>query len=176
MQQRVIIALALYLEPNLLIADEPTTALDVIMQDQIFKYLDKIKAETDTSLLLITHDISVVFESSDRMAIMHGGQVAETGTVTDIYDDPKHPYSIMLQKAFPDHRKPGAELETIEGVPPQIFGEVARCTYAERCPLATQECRDAAPPLETVGDADHQASCFHTDRSAELRERQVTRQ
>ncbi|MFC7133257.1 MULTISPECIES: ABC transporter ATP-binding protein [Salinibaculum] len=176
MQQRVIIALALYLEPNLLIADEPTTALDVIMQDQIFKYLDNIKAETDTSLLLITHDISVVFESSDKMAIMHGGQVAETGTVSDIYDDPKHPYSIMLQKAFPDHRRPDAELETIEGVPPQIFGDVDRCTYADRCPLATQECRDEAPPLEIVGSDDHRASCFHTDRADELRESEVIHQ
>jgi peptide/nickel transport system ATP-binding protein len=170
MQQRVIIALALYLEPNLLIADEPTTALDVIMQDQIFKYLDNIKAETDTSLLLITHDISVVFESSDKMAVMHGGQVAETGTVADIYDHPQHPYSIMLQKAFPDHRRPDVELETIENAPPKNFGAVDYCTYADRCPLATEECRDRAPSLEGVGGDGQQAACFHTDRSDELRD------
>ncbi|WP_152041711.1 ABC transporter ATP-binding protein [Salinigranum salinum] len=165
MQQRAIIALALFLEPSIIIADEPTTALDVIMQDQIFKYLDTIKGSTDTSMILITHDISLVFESCDELAVMHGGQVAETGAITDVYDEPKHPYSYLLQRAFPDIRYPNRELETIEGTPPQQFGDVNYCTFANRCPWSTEECREAAPELEaTDQSADgHRAACFRTE-------------
>ena len=169
MQQRAIIALALFLDPSLVIADEPTTALDVIMQDQVFKYLDDIKEQLDTSLLLITHDISVVFESCDAMAIMHGGQVAETGSVLDIYDSPRHPYSILLQEAFPDHRYPKRELAVIEDQPPQVMGIADYCTFVERCPWAVEECAERAPPLEPLIDgSDHRASCFRKDEVHEL--------
>jgi len=165
MQQRAIIALALFLEPSIIIADEPTTALDVIMQDQIFKYLDAIKGSTDTSMILITHDISLVFESCDELAVMHGGQVAETGEITDVYDEPKHPYSYLLQRAFPDIRYPNRELETIEGTPPQQFGDVNYCTFANRCPWSTEECRESAPELEASDRSTdgHRAACFHTE-------------
>jgi len=164
MQQRAIIALALFLEPSVIVADEPTTALDVIMQDQIFKYLDEMKAELDTSMLLITHDISLVFESCDRMAVMHGGQVAETGSTTDVYDDPRHPYSILLQEAFPDIQHPERELGTIDGTPPESYGQVAECTFVERCPWATEECLEAEPPLDSVdGNERHRAACFRMD-------------
>ncbi|MUV56054.1 peptide/nickel transport system ATP-binding protein [Halogeometricum rufum] len=165
MQQRAIIALALFLQPSIVIADEPTTALDVIMQDQIFKYLDEIRDSTETSMILITHDISLVFESCDELAVMHGGQIAETGPITDVYDDPKHPYSYLLQRAFPDIRFPDRELETIEGTPPQQFGDVDYCTFANRCPWAEEGCREAAPPLEasdTSADG-HRAACFRTN-------------
>ena len=170
MQQRAIIALALFLDPSLIVADEPTTALDVIMQDQVFKYLDRIKETTDTSVLLITHDISVVFESCDKLAIMHGGQVAETGPITDIYDEPHHPYSILLQEAFPDVRYPDRELGIIEGQPPQAMGDVDYCTFADRCPWVVDECREHAPPLEPVTDGDegHLAACFRKDEVLEL--------
>ena len=176
MQQRAIIALSLFLEPSLLVADEPTTALDVIMQDQIFKYLDKIREETETSMLLITHDISVILESCDNMAIMHSGQVAETGSTVDIYDSPRHPYSILLQEAFPDHRRPDKELGIIEGYPPQTMGEVDFCTFVDRCPWAVEDCRKGAPPLEPVADTetdgltDHQAACIRKDEVHELYE------
>jgi oligopeptide/dipeptide ABC transporter ATP-binding protein len=165
MQQRAIIALALFLKPSIIIADEPTTALDVIMQDQIFKHLDAIKGSTDTSMILITHDISLVFETCDELAVMHGGQVAETGEITDVYDEPKHPYSYLLQKAFPDIRYPNRELQTIEGTPPQQFGDVNYCTFADRCPWSTEECRESAPELFTTdGSADgHRAACFRTE-------------
>ena len=167
MQQRAIIALALFLNPSLIVADEPTTALDVIMQDQIFKYLDEIREETDTSMLLITHDISVVLESCDSMAIMHSGQVAETGSTTQLYDSPRHPYSILLQEAFPDHRYPDRDLGVIEGYPPQTMGDVEFCTFVDRCPWAVDECSAEAPPLEPVEDpiettqasTDHLAAC-----------------
>lgn len=169
MQQRVIIALALFLEPSLIIADEPTTALDVIMQDQIFKHLDDLRDEFRTSMLLITHDISVVFESCNTMAVMHAGQLAEIGTVYDVYDEPRHPYSILLQRSFPDVSEPERDLATIGGNPPQSFGEVSRCTFADRCPWAIEECRAGEPPEVPVdGNDEHLARCFRTGEMDEL--------
>ncbi|WP_052367900.1 ABC transporter ATP-binding protein [Haloferax sp. ATB1] len=169
MQQRALIALSLFLEPSIVIADEPTTALDVIMQDQVLKYFDKIKSEQDTSMILITHDISVVFETCDSMAIMHSGQVSERGSVTDLYDSPRHPYSILLQDAFPDIRHPDRELNTIKNSPPKNIGEVDYCTFANRCPWAVEECSQHAPELEPIADVDdpnrnsHAAACFRSD-------------
>ncbi len=170
MQQRAIIALALFLKPSLIIADEPTTALDVIMQDQILKYLDKIKEEEDISMLLITHDISVVFETCDSMAVLHGGQVSESGSVEDVFDHPRHPYSILLKEAFPDIRYPDRELGIIEGQPPQLREEVDYCTFADRCPWAEEACRQAAPPLveSDVGDDDHLVGCIRHEEMEEL--------
>ena len=173
MKQRIAIALALFLQPSLLIADEPTTALDVIMQDQIFKYLHDIQNETDTSLLLVTHDISLVFESSHQAVVMHAGQIAESGSVTEVYDDPRHPYTLLLSRAFPDIRNPHKELSVIEGNPPQMYDDVSQCTFADRCALATEECRLSAPaltplssPLEHSGT--HRVACFHSDRIDQL--------
>ncbi|WP_203229186.1 ABC transporter ATP-binding protein, partial [Halobellus captivus] len=143
------------------------TALDVIMQDQIFKYLDRIKAETDVSMILITHDISVIFESCDSMAIMHSGQIAETGSCVDIFDSPHHPYSILLQQAFPDVDHPDRELQTIDGYPPELTGDTDFCTFIDRCPWAQSECRQGAPPLEAVSGADgekeHLAACVRME-------------
>ena len=150
MKQRTIIALALFLKPSLIIADEPTTALDVIMQDQILNYLQEIRRDRDLSMLMITHDISVVFENCDDMAVMHGGQVAETGSVVDIYTQPRHPYTILLQRAFPDVRFRDRKLETIEGEPPVLREDMDFCSFADRCPWATPECRQGSPPLEPV--------------------------
>jgi oligopeptide/dipeptide ABC transporter ATP-binding protein len=177
MQQRAIIALSLLLEPALIIADEPTTALDVIMQDQIFKHLDEIVEGTETSVLLITHDISVVFESCDKIAIMHAGQVAETGTTRELFYTPRHPYTILLQEAFPDVRHPDRDLEVIDGNPPKVFGDVDFCAFVDRCPWATEECRSAEPRLESVDGAEtgHAAACFRKDEVADLYERQGKR-
>lgn len=161
MQQRAVIALSLFLRPSLLIADEPTTALDVIMQDQVFKYLNEIKQDGDIGMLLITHDISLVFESCDRMAVMHAGQITEVGTVESIYEEPHHPYTILLKEAFPDIRYPNRELGIIEGNPPQNMGEVDCCTFVDRCPWAVEECEKHPPDLEPVGGDDtHPVSCF----------------
>ncbi|MGM0604856.1 MAG: ABC transporter ATP-binding protein [Halobacteriota archaeon] len=170
MQQRAIIALALFLEPDLVIADEPTTALDVIMQDQIFKHLDTMKDELDTSILLITHDISVIFESCDSVAIMHASQVSERGSVTAVHDNPRHPYAFMFKEAFPDVREPDRDLEVIEGYPPELVGEVNFCSFVDRCPWAIEECRNSAPPTEQIDDGDptHAASCFRKDSAYEL--------
>ena len=169
MEQRAIIALALFLRPSLIIADEPTTALDVIMQDQVFKYLDEIREQGEASMVLITHDISLVFESCDDIAIMHSGQVAETGEIETIYDDPRHPYSFMLQGAFPDHRYPDRDLEVIDGYPPENMGEVNYCTFVDRCPYAVEECREKEPKLEQWEDSEteHLVACFRSEDAYE---------
>jgi len=170
MQQRAIIALALFLEPELVIADEPTTALDVIMQDQIFKYLDRLKDELDVSLLLITHDISVIFESCDSVAIMHASQIAERGTTDAVHANPRHPYAFMFKEAFPDIREPKRELEVIEGHPPELMGDVDFCSFADRCPWAAPECRAGAPPTESVGNDDpsHMTACVRKEEAYEM--------
>jgi oligopeptide/dipeptide ABC transporter ATP-binding protein len=174
MQQRAIIALALFLDPSIILADEPTTALDVIMQDQIFKFMDTLKADLDMSMLLITHDISLIFESCDNMGVMHGGTLAERGSVYDLYDRPRHPYSILLQEAFPDIDNPDRELGIIEGTPPRNIGEVTECSFADRCPWAVEGCRDDAPEIAPVdGDETHQAACIRKDEVFGLYEGEV---
>ncbi len=165
MQQRAIIALALFLQPSLVIADEPTTALDVIMQDQIFKHLTEMKEDLDTSLLLITHDISVIFESCDSVAIMHASQIAEKGRTEAVYKNPRHPYAFLFKEAFPDIREPKRELEVIDGYPPELMGDVDFCSFADRCPWAVDECYSMEPPHEQVEDDDptHTVGCFRKD-------------
>jgi len=174
MQQRGIIALALFLEPSLVIADEPTTALDVIMQDQIFYHIRQIKERLDTSMLLITHDMSLVLESCSSMSVMHSGQVVESGPTEALFDSPSHPYTILLQRAFPDIRTPDQELETIEGYPPETEGEIDFCTFADRCPWAVEECRTDAPAVEianggtNTGDTQHTVSCVRHQEALDL--------
>ncbi|GAB3310510.1 ABC transporter ATP-binding protein [Haloplanus rallus] len=169
MQQRALIAMSLLLKPSLIIADEPTTALDVIMQDQILKHLNELRDDWDISMLLITHDISVVFENCQSIAVMHGGQVAETGETVDIFLEPRHPYTILLQQAFPDIRDPDSELSVIEGTPPQLRAAVDHCTFADRCPWSVEECRAGAPPQESVeDDPTHRVACIRSSEMTEL--------
>lgn len=171
MQQRVIITFALLLDPSLIIADEPTTALDVIMQDQLFKHFDRIKSELGISMILITHDIATVFENCESIAIMHGGHIAESGDVQDIFDTPRHPYTILLKESFPDIRFPKKELATIDGDPPRLQKEVEFCTFAERCPWAEDACTNGLPPLEHVdGNRRHLTSCIRSEELEELAE------
>jgi len=182
MRQRAIIALALFLRPTIVIADEPTTALDVIMQDQVLNYLRRIREETNSSMIMITHDISVVFETCDSMTVMHSGQIAETGLVTDLFDSPRHPYLMLLQGAFPDIRYPDRELEVIENYPPQLNEEADFCTFANRCPWAIEECNRSAPNLESVDtdrkedgsfDCEHQVACIRKHETQQLNEQRV---
>lgn len=172
MQQRVVIALGLLLEPSIVIADEPTTALDVIMQDQIFKHISNIRESDGVSMLLITHDVSVVFENCNRVVIVHGGHIAEKGDVKNVFSEPSHPYSVLLQQAFPDIRYPDRELTIIEGKPPQFFNNVDKCTFVERCPWAIEACTDELPPLQaTDSDGRHHSSCIRVDEMNELVQR-----
>jgi oligopeptide/dipeptide ABC transporter ATP-binding protein len=166
MLQRATIALSLLLEPTLIIADEPTTGLDVVMQDQVFKYLAKIKKELNSTVFLITHDVSLIFEICQTMGVMHGGQLMEVGDVKRLFDEPTHPYSIMLQRAFPDVRFPDRTLEVIPGHPPENMGEVDYCSFADRCPLAVEECTNHAPTLEAMDVQDTQSvACFRKNDS-----------
>ncbi len=173
MQQRAIIAMALFLKPSMIIADEPTTALDVIMQDQVIKYLEDIKEDGETSMIMITHDISLVFESCDNMVVMHSGQVVESGGVRELYYEPRHPYTILLQRAFPDHRYPGEELSVIDGYPPETIGDVDYCSFADRCPWDVEECQAKQPPLSSVNNEQgqktaHNVACVRMDEMKEL--------
>jgi len=169
MEQRAIIAMALVLEPSLIIADEPTTALDVIMQDQFLKHLDQLREIRDFGLLFITHDIAVIFDICDSIGVMHGGLLAESGTTEDIYDSPRHPYTILLQRAFPDVRYPDRDLEEISGAPPTLTSDIDYCTFADRCPWSEPECRAGAPPLESIsGNSDHQTSCIRSQEMDSL--------
>lgn len=173
MQQRALIALALLLDPSLIIADEPTTALDVVLQDAIMGYLEDLRQQ-DVGMLLITHDISVVLETCDKIGVMHGGQLAEVGPIKEVYDSGRHPYTILLQDAFPDIRYPKREPAIIGGKPPQTIGDIEYCTFEERCPWAVPECGQSAPDLELVepGQSEHLVSCFRKDEIRELHQQE----
>ena len=145
MRQRAMVAMALALEPSLMLADEPTTALDVIMQDQILKRIGSIQEEINSSMLVITHDVSVVAETCDRVLVMYAGKVAEEGPVEEIFGQPYHPYTIGLKRAFPNIRKTDQDLLSIAGYPPELIDPPEGCRFAERCPMATDRCREEEP-------------------------------
>ena len=150
MRQRVMIAMALACNPQLLIADEPTTALDVTIQAQIMALLGQIKAEHDMATLLITHDLGVVAENADRVAIMYAGRILETAPVKALYEDPRHPYTRGLLACIPrvgEHRK---RLVPIEGSVPRAGGAADGCSFLERCPEAFAPCKGELPPLKEV--------------------------
>jgi peptide/nickel transport system ATP-binding protein len=168
MCQRIMIAMALICRPRLLIADEPTTALDVTIQAQILTLIKKLRQDTGTGLLLITHDMGVVADMADRICVMYAGRVVEEGDVFSLFRRQRHPYTRLLLKSLPSA---GAErqaaLATIEGAVPDLRSWPAGCRFNPRCPLADNICRADVPPLAPVADA-QSAACWHTDRVAEL--------
>ncbi len=169
MAQRVMIATALIAHPAILIADEPTTALDVTIQAQILQLLRRLAAERGTAILLITHDMGVVADIADRVAVMYAGRIAETGAVADVFARPAHPYTALLLAALPRlSDTPKAALAVIPGqVPlPQHFAEA--CRFADRCPLVTDQCRAERPPLAPIGDGGQRSACWHADRVGSL--------
>ncbi|MCC7345940.1 MAG: ABC transporter ATP-binding protein [Variibacter sp.] len=168
MKQRAVIALALALNPTLIIADEPTTALDVIMQDQIMARIHRIHKEFDKSMILITHDMALIAENCDHVAVMYAGQVAEYGTVKELFDRPFHPYARGLRHAFPKLGSEGHELVSIAGAPPVLSAAIAGCRFAPRCPFQTTLCRTVSPPLARIGP-DHVSRCHYPDRAEEFR-------
>nr|WP_313696038.1 ABC transporter ATP-binding protein [Halobaculum sp. XH14] len=161
MRQRAMIAMALVLEPSLILADEPTTALDVIMQDQILKRINEIQLETNASMMVITHDVAVVAETCDRVVVMYAGKVAEEGPAERIFEQPYHPYTIGLKSAFPNIQMADQDLVTIGGHPPDLHDPPMGCRFAERCPMATSECTEVAPPEEKRESL--RTYCHHTD-------------
>lgn len=160
MRQRVMIAIALAGKPQLLIADEPTTALDVTIQMQILRLMKDLQSKLETSIILITHDLGVVAEMCDRIAVMYAGQVVEVGTAADIYYRPNHPYTISLLKSIPRldmrHDEP---LTPILGTPPDLFNPPVGCPFFARCSKAMSVCESHNPQLENLGP-DHYSACW----------------
>ena len=147
MRQRVMIAMALSCEPKLLIADEPTTALDVTIQAQILRLLAQVRESHGMSVMLVTHDLGVVAETCDRVVIMYAGQIVETGTVDDVFRDPRHPYTRGLLASLPDAARRGGRLTPIPGVVPPSTAWPKECRFRDRCPSAMDRCASEAPPL-----------------------------
>jgi len=158
MRQRAAIAMALAANPRVLCADEPTTALDVVVQAQILELLAELRRELGLSVLLVTHDLGVVAEICDRVVVLYGGTVAEAAPVADLFHRPLHPYTRELLRAFPSLERPGVELTSIPGAPPRLDPPPAGCRFAERCPLAVERCRREEPPLRQLAPG-RLASC-----------------
>ena len=158
MRQRVMIAMALACTPDLLIADEPTTALDVTIQAQILELMRKLKDESETAIILITHDLGVVAEMCDDVAVMYAGQVVERAPCAELFEQPQHPYTVGLLGSLPRLDGRRERLAAVEGSVPDMSRPPQGCRFASRCPFAEQACRDAVPPLADVV-TDHFTRC-----------------
>ncbi|MBP1848643.1 ABC transporter ATP-binding protein [Rhizobium halophytocola] len=165
MRQRAMIAIALACSPKLLLADEPTTALDVTIQDQILKLLLDLRDRLQMSVVLVTHDLGVVAQTCDRMAVMYAGRIVETGTVPEVFATPHHPYTRGLLGSVPNADAPRTLLRSIDGTPPNLTDLPAGCAFHPRCAFATDLCRRERPPLETFGPG-RAAACFHHQQVA----------
>jgi len=162
MCQRIMIAIALICEPMLLIADEPTTALDVTIQAQTLDLMRSLKEETGTAILLITHDMGVVADMADRVMVMYAGNVVEQGDVFEIFKQPHHPYTRLLLSSIPHIGKNRKEkLNVIKGMVPDIHNWPTGCRFHPRCPLADETCRTKTPELQSIENMDHFVACWH---------------
>lgn len=158
MKQRVMIAMMLACNSNLLIADEPTTALDVSIQAQFLKVLEELKEQEDLSILYITHDMAVISEICDVVTVMYGGQIVETANVFDLFDKPKHPYTIGLIKSVPGKKESLDEFETIPGTVPRLINPPSGCRFYPRCEYSKEICKEEKPELERI-EARHDVAC-----------------
>ena len=162
MCQRVMIAMALSCHPKLLIADEPTTALDVTIQAQILSLMNKLKNETGTSIMLITHDLGVVAQVADNVNVMYAGKVVETAPVEELFSNPKHPYTIGLMNSMPSLAEEGKRLNTIEGSVPNPLYLPEGCYFADRCPFVSERCKQGQP-TDTKVKSRHHVWCFKVE-------------
>jgi len=160
MRQRAVIAMALACNPQIIIADEPTTALDVIVQYHVLEELRKAQRRTGTSMIYISHDLGVIAEVSDRIAVMYAGKMVEVARSHDLFQRPYHPYTRALISSFPRLRGPKQPLASLVGDPPDLISPPTGCRFHPRCPYATAVCREKEPPLESHGSG-HQAACWH---------------
>jgi oligopeptide/dipeptide ABC transporter ATP-binding protein len=168
MRQRLLIAMAVALSPSVLLADEPTTALDVTVQAQIMALLKELRTEHDMAVVLITHDLALVAEEADRVAIMYAGNVVETGPVSEVFGEPRHPYTKGLLDSVPVHAVRGEDLKSIGGTPPDLHSIPDGCVYQARCPIARDICISTRPPLESVGDGRMSACHFPNEVSSHV--------
>lgn len=159
MKQRVVIAIALACNPKILIADEPTTALDVTIQAQVLEMMQDLKEKFGTSILLITHDLGVVAQTCEKVAIIYAGEIVEYGTVRDVFKDMRHPYTRGLFNSIPKINSEERRLQPIEGLMPDPVALPAGCNFSTRCPHAAELCRTEPPGMTQVG-AEHYARCF----------------
>jgi peptide/nickel transport system ATP-binding protein len=167
MRQRVAIAMALALNPVIIIADEPTTALDVIVQDEVLQSIYELQKRLKTSMILITHDISIVAEGCDKIAIMYAGKLMEYGETKAVFRSPCNPYTMGLQNAFPSVKGPKKDLISIPGSPPNLIGLLKGCRFSSRCPFSLPLCAEVDPPLVKI-DHSHFAACHLVEKAEEL--------
>jgi peptide/nickel transport system ATP-binding protein/oligopeptide transport system ATP-binding protein len=169
MKQRVMIAMAMSCDPSLLIADEPTTALDVTIQAQILDLIRELQESAGMSVLLITHDLGVVAETAHHVAVMYAGKVVEYATVEDLFARPRHPYTIGLFRSLPDLVPPGERLSTIPGIVPPATRFPSGCRYRTRCPIATERCASHEPPLVPLDSGGHHTvACHHLEEAEKI--------
>jgi oligopeptide/dipeptide ABC transporter ATP-binding protein len=163
MRQRVMIAMALSCEPELVLCDEPTTALDVTIQDQILRLLAQLCQESGTSLMFVTHDLPVVAQVCHKVAVMYAGRIVERGTVSQVFSRPMHPYTLGLLRSAPDVDRPGQSLVPIPGSPPSLIAPPSGCRFHPRCMFAEEDCKVSEPPLRLL-DAGRATACLHYER------------
>lgn len=163
MRQRAVIAMALSCDPKLIIADEPTTALDVIVQDQILKELKKIQDQLGMALIYISHDIAVIAEVTDTIGVMYAGKIVEYGSTLEVFHRPRHPYTYLLLSSTPSITGARRKLAPLEGEPPNLLDPPTGCRFHPRCPFATDKCVAQEPPLEDIG-GNHQVACWHWEQ------------
>ncbi len=164
MRQRVMIAMALSCNPKLLIADEPTTALDVTIQAQILELMKSLQREFSTAILLITHDLGVIAEAADEVVVMYLGKVVERAPVAALFAHPRHPYTIGLLRSMPRLDEPDGRLQEIKGSVPSPFDAPRGCSFHPRCDRATDLCRSKEPVYREISD-DHRVRCWHAETS-----------
>lgn len=167
MKQRVIIAIALACTPNLLLADEPTTALDVTIQAQVLQMIKKLKEEKNTSMLLITHDLGIIAEMCDNVAVIYAGEIVEYGSLREIFKEPAHPYTKGLFDALPNMNEDADKLHPIEGLPPDPSMLPEGCSFHPRCPYATEECMNGEIPVVSLGGT-HRCMCRNLNKEEHL--------
>ena len=168
MRQRVLIAIALACNPKILLADEPTTALDVTIQDQILKLLKRLRAELGMSIVLVSHDLGVIVQTCERVAVMYAGQVVERGPARELIRHPRHPYTVGLLNSLPRLDSESRYLLPIPGAPPTLTNVPRGCRFAERCPLALDECRDWDTELLEAYEG-HHSRCLRLESVEGLR-------
>ncbi|HLS89410.1 MAG TPA: ABC transporter ATP-binding protein [Sphingobacteriaceae bacterium] len=170
MKQRAVIAMALACNPQVIIADEPTTALDVMVQAQVLQAIAELREQLGLSMILVSHDLSVVAQTCDEVAVMYAGKIVEYGPVEEIFLRPKHPYTQGLVQAFPDIHAERAPIVSIPGTPPNLLDPPSGCRFHPRCPLADQQCRQVEPELVEKGRVGHRVACHQVSPHGEVAE------